>query len=105
MLFFKRFQRSVKNIFILTKPLKAFDKILFILTMIVLIFLKSVVYNDRLRTIHWHKNNIRQATANIPINLLKRDKENFGNRVFKCIDSGSRHLTDVISKKKSCVLP
>lgn len=62
-------------------------------------YLKSVVYNDRPRTLVHLKDNIRKAIADIPIDMLERVHQNFKNRIAQCIDNGGRHLFDVIFKK------
>lgn len=59
-------------------------------------YLKSLVYVDRPRNIAHLKNNIRDAIANIPIDMLQRVETNFRNRLNQCIQNGGRHLTDVI---------
>ncbi|KAG5318135.1 TC3A transposase, partial [Pseudoatta argentina] len=61
-------------------------------------YLKSLVYVDRPRTIDHLKNNIRDAIANIPIDMLRRVDENFKERLNQCMRDGGRHLTDVIFK-------
>ncbi|KAG5327779.1 TC3A transposase, partial [Pseudoatta argentina] len=61
-------------------------------------YLKSLVYVDRPRTIDHLKNNIRDAIANIPIDMLRRVDENFKKRLNQCMRDGGRHLTDVIFK-------
>ena len=61
-------------------------------------YLKSLVYVDRPRTIAHLKNNIRDAIANIPIDMLQRVDTNFKNRLHQCIRNGGRHLPDVIFK-------
>ena len=61
-------------------------------------YLKSLVYVDRPRTIAHLKNNIRDAIANIPIDMLQRVDTNFKNRLNQCMRNGGRHLPDVIFK-------
>lgn len=61
-------------------------------------YLKSLVYVDRPQTIDHLKNNIRDATANIPIDMLRRVDENFKKRLNQCMRDEGRHLTDVIFK-------
>ncbi|KAG5314894.1 MOS1T transposase, partial [Pseudoatta argentina] len=61
-------------------------------------YLKSLVYVDRPRTIDHLKNNIHDAIANIPIDMLRRVDENFNKRLNQCMRDGGRHLTDVIFK-------
>lgn len=61
-------------------------------------YLKSIVYNDRPRTLPHLKNNIRQAIANIPADMLERVQRNFRNRLTQCINNEGRHLNDVIFK-------
>ena len=61
-------------------------------------YLKSIVYADCLRTLAHLKDNIRQAIANIPVDILERVARNFENRVAQCIDNGGRHLADIIFK-------
>jgi len=63
-------------------------------------YLKSLVYVDRPRTIDYLKSNIRDAIANIPIDMLRRVDENFKKRLNQCVRDGGRHLTDVIFKTK-----
>ena len=61
-------------------------------------YLKSIVYNDRPRTLAHLKTNIRNAIAEIPVGMLQRVARNFRNRLNQRIDNGGRHLTDVIFK-------
>ena len=61
-------------------------------------YLKSIVYNDRPRTLAHLKTNIRNAIAEIPVDMLQRVARNFRNRLNQCIDNGGRHLTYVIFK-------
>ena len=61
-------------------------------------YLKSIVYNDRPRTLAHLKTNIWNAIAEIPVDMLQRVARNFRNRLIQYIDNGGRHLTDVISK-------
>lgn len=63
-------------------------------------YLKSIVFNDRPRTLDHLKNNIRQAIANIPIDMLERVEQNFRVRLTQCIDNNGHHLADVIFKTK-----
>lgn len=60
--------------------------------------LKSLVYNDKPRTLQHLKDNIRQAIAQIPVDMLERVERNFKTRVNQCIAGDGRHLTDVIFK-------
>lgn len=48
-------------------------------------YLKSLVYVDRPRTIAHLKNKIRDAIANIPIDMLRRVDTNFKNRLHQCM--------------------
>ncbi|KAL1488966.1 hypothetical protein ABEB36_014749 [Hypothenemus hampei] len=61
-------------------------------------YLKSLVYNDRPRTLPHLKNNIRQAIANIPIDMLERVERNYRIRLTQCIENNGRHLSDIIFK-------
>jgi hypothetical protein len=61
-------------------------------------YLKSIVYNDRSRTLDHLKNNIRQAIANIPVNMLESVERNFRSRLPQCIDNNGRHLHDIVFK-------
>ena len=61
-------------------------------------YLKSIVYNDRPETLAHLKTNIRNAIAEIPVDMLQRVTQNFRNRLNQCIDNGGRHLIDVIFK-------
>ena len=42
-------------------------------------YLKSIIYNDRPRTLAHLKINIRNATAEIPVDMLQRVARNFRN--------------------------
>jgi len=61
-------------------------------------YLKSIVYNDLPETLAHLKTNIRNAIAEIPVDMLQRVTQNFRNRLNQCIDNGGRHLIDVIFK-------
>lgn len=61
-------------------------------------YLKSLVYVDRPLTLQHLKNNIREAIANIPIDMLRRVEANFKNRLRQCLQNGGRHLSNVIFK-------
>lgn len=61
-------------------------------------YLKSIVYTDRPRTLNHLKDNIREAIANIPIDMLERVQRSFENRVSQCIENGGHHLSDIIFK-------
>ena len=61
-------------------------------------YLKSIVYNDRPRTLAHLKTNIRNAIAEILVDMLQRVARNFRNRLNQYIDNGGRHLTDVMFK-------
>lgn len=61
-------------------------------------YLKSIVFNDRPRTLVHLKNNIRHAVANIPVDMLERVIRNFRVRLTQCIENNGRHLPDIIFK-------
>lgn len=61
-------------------------------------YLKSIVYNDRPTTLAHLKNNIRQAIANIPVDMLEKVERNFRIRLTQCIENNGRHLSDIIFK-------
>jgi hypothetical protein len=61
-------------------------------------YLKSIVYNDRPRTLDHLKNNIRQAIASIPVNMLESVERNLRSRLTQCIDNNGRHLHDIVFK-------
>ena len=48
------------------------------------------------RTIAHLKNNIRDAIANVPIDMLQRMDTNFKSRLNQCMRNGGRLLPDVI---------
>jgi hypothetical protein len=59
-------------------------------------YLKSIVYNDRPRTLDHLKNNIRQAIANILVNMLESVERIFRSTLTQCIDNNERHLHDIV---------
>lgn len=61
-------------------------------------YLKSLVYNNRPRTLVDLKNNIRDAVANIPVQMLERVVRNFRIRLAQCLENNGRHLPDIIFK-------
>lgn len=61
-------------------------------------YLKSVVYNNRPRTLEALQNNIRTEIANIPRDMLERVERNFRIRLNQCINNEGRHLQDVLFK-------
>ena len=61
-------------------------------------YLKSLVYADRPRSTTHLKDNIPNAIANAPIEMLQREMVNFKNRLNQCMHNGGRHLADVIFK-------
>lgn len=44
------------------------------------------------------KNNIRQAVATIPVDLLERVERSLRVRLMQCIENNGHHLSDIISK-------
>lgn len=63
-------------------------------------YLKSLVYNERPRTLDELKNNIRHAVVNIPVDMLERVQNNFQNRLRQCIENNGRYLPDIIFKTR-----
>ncbi|KAJ4450068.1 hypothetical protein ANN_01475 [Periplaneta americana] len=61
-------------------------------------YVKSLVYNDRPRTLAHLKNKIRQAVANITVDMLEGVGRNFRVRLTQCIENNGRHLPDMIFK-------
>lgn len=61
-------------------------------------YIKSFVYNDKPRILQHLKDNIRQAIANILIDMLETVERSFKRRVDQCIANEGRHLSDVIFK-------
>ena len=65
-------------------------------------YLKSLVFNDRPRTRAHLKNNIRQAVANIPFDMLERVERNFRVRLTQCIENMVMDVICLISSLKRC---
>ena len=61
-------------------------------------YLKSLVYNNRPKTLLDLQNAIRTEIANIPLNMLERVDQSFRNRLNQCIDNGGGHLRDIVFK-------
>ena len=61
-------------------------------------YLKSLVYNDRPRTLEALKDNIRANILQIPVEMLERVHENFRQRLTQCLDCEGRHLADTLFK-------
>ena len=61
-------------------------------------YLKSLVYNNRPKTLEDLQNAIRTETANIPLNMLERVDQSVRKRLYQCIDNGGGHLKDIVFK-------
>lgn len=61
-------------------------------------YLKSIVYNDRPRTLEALKANIQASIQQIPVEMLERVHENFRKRLRQCVECEGRHLGDILFK-------
>ncbi|RZF42341.1 hypothetical protein LSTR_LSTR004149 [Laodelphax striatellus] len=60
------------------------------------VYLKSIDYNTRPKTLRALKNRIAEEIAATPLDTLRKVMDNFENRLAECIRQDGHHLHDII---------